>query len=1802
MSFGFSIGDFVAAIELANRIRKEFVHAPGQFKAISDEVRSLSIILQDINIKLSEHELNDHQQARLQEISSNCRNVLNEVEETASKYQELEYKGGSMSTKVKKIWKRLKWEPEDIRELRDRIISNVLLLSTFLGGISSQIITEAKLGVDQPNQKQNDQEQQLILDWLTPVDYASQQSDFRSRRQAGTGQWLLDSAEFKAWVGTDKRTLFCPGIPGAGKTILTSIVVEELFTRFENDGNTSIAYLYCNYQRQHEQNLEDLFTSLLKQFVQEQPSIPESVKTLYNRHKDKRTRPLLDEILGILEKVAITYSRVFIIVDALDECQISHGYRQRFLSGLFNLQAKSGANLFATSRPISSIEKVFEGKSKLEIRATEDDIRRYLEGHMIRLPGFVAQSLELQEEIKKDIVKAVEGMFLLAQLYLDSLTGKRSPKAVRATLKNLAIGSGAYDHAYENAMERINGQIQDQKELAKQALSWITCAKRQLTTIELQHALGVEIGESELDVENLSQIEDIVSVCAGLVTIDKESGIIRLVHYTTQEYLERTRRHWFLDAESEITTVCVTYLSFAIFRSGICPTDKDFKQRLQSNKLYDYASNNWGHHAREALILCQGVIEFLQKQAQVEASSQALMAFERRWGFGEYIQGVPKQMTGLHLAAYFGVEVVIPLLLEQGAELETKATIYGRTPLLWAAKNGHEGVIQLLLDRGAELETKDELSRKPLSWAARSRHEAVTRLLLDRGAELESKDKDGQTPLSLAAEKGYEAVATLLLDRGAELESKDKDGRTPLSWAAEKGYEAVATLLLDRGAELESKDKDGRTPLSWAAEKGYEAAATLLLDRGAELESKDKDGRTPLSWAAGNGHQVVVQLLLNAVKADIDIKDRGGRTPLSYAAQNGHEAVLQQLLDTGQVDTDGKDSVFGQTPLSLAAEEGHDNVVKLLLEIGEVNANSQDGEGWTPLSYAARNGHEAVVKLLLDTRKVDPDMKYGIFGRTPLSWAARNGHRNVAQLLLDKGADLAAIDSKGQMPLHWAAYNGHLEVVQLLLDYGADVKAATTSGQIPLHRAFDNGHLGVVQLLLGRCADINAKETEDLLKSFQMRWSRLSSNEERSEWLETLALIGTHQKLGADTIPKQWSGYLRCQWEIPDVLEETRTLQATPEHFKLRDDIYNVLARFITLTGTTDKFECSTCGEFLEKRWNDIGSDALRVISRGLEFLASPEKLSQNLTRQENPQTADISIISATKNHITIFVNSTEYDKQSFVEAINWTCAAIRATLNVSKESSGKLLVSETFKAIQIQDQQPQLLGYSIQPLKDLSEYDIGVHDCWTNLFKSGVVAWSPTQRQWGFGLELSFNMMVHLATVESYYWLDDRYDGGGLVLLGFFTALVPTSHHEASKSIQWHFESSEAIINPHSLESTQRTWIKIQDASELQHSRCFVGWYERANILLGTRRLETHLNSLTWSGLKTRERTLHNTGFQAGVEINTGSGYVGPINLALQAMRSWIFQTNVQQFTAPTQYSTAVALSSNKVALVMDSESKQAWLIPKLSLILHLCHKYFQEFKPRVGYIKDPIPFAEPAPNGSWAAQQAIVAEGDTIVLGTLDQADTETLRQVFLRINTNLLDSVKTREKPRNAVMFASEMMDMWDQPATGSPLREVNINRCARSWTCLVSIVDVFCVCANIGPAIEPVPIPNHVCDCCMLPTNQYYLAAHMWCLEQLSKRARSSTSQLQHGMCKLGEDAVWCVQTSPWRRCGPETHPSIWGDIDLLDTLLQKVSNENKHNDKEAPEIVLHEPPPDTGVVVFGARHPKILGKLRSRMQS
>jgi hypothetical protein len=178
----------------------------------------------------------------------------------------------------------------------------------------SKIQTNIKtLGLQWDRRERHD-----ILDWLTPVDYGTQQSDYLSRHQAGTGQWLLGHSDFQAWIQTKGSTIFCPG---AGKTIITSAVIDTLRSLFAKDEDVALAYVYCDFRRYHEQKAEDLLSSLLKQLSQGRSSLPDPVRSLYDEHRRNRTRPSVSDISTNLQSVAAMYSRVFIVIDALDECQ-----------------------------------------------------------------------------------------------------------------------------------------------------------------------------------------------------------------------------------------------------------------------------------------------------------------------------------------------------------------------------------------------------------------------------------------------------------------------------------------------------------------------------------------------------------------------------------------------------------------------------------------------------------------------------------------------------------------------------------------------------------------------------------------------------------------------------------------------------------------------------------------------------------------------------------------------------------------------------------------------------------------------------------------------------------------------------------------------------------------------------------------------------------------------------------------------------------------------------------------------------------------------------------------------------------------------------------------------------------------------------------------------------------------------------------------------------------------------------------------------------------------------------------------
>ena len=280
--------------------------------------------------------------------------------------------------------------------------------------------------------------------------------------------------------------------------------------------------------------------------------------------------------------------------------------------------------------------------------------------------------------------------------------------------------------AYDDTVDRIENQEQGTRELAKKVLFWIVYAKRPLNTEELKHALAVEPGTRRLDKANLCPIIDMVSSCAGLVTVD--SNIIRLVHYTTQEYFQRSGLKSFEDVQKDIiATSCLTYLSYDVFAGGYL-TWTDLGSRLRENAFFEYAARNWAYHIQDTQRSVGDLaLNFLLDDGKASASSQIVFPSLERF-------------CGMHLGTYFDLndDVMVRLLEEKDPDSKDSS---GRTPLSYATENGNMRLVELLLGYNVDINSKCGRGQTPLSRAIEKGNTAVVEVLLAEGVKIDCRYK-----------------------------------------------------------------------------------------------------------------------------------------------------------------------------------------------------------------------------------------------------------------------------------------------------------------------------------------------------------------------------------------------------------------------------------------------------------------------------------------------------------------------------------------------------------------------------------------------------------------------------------------------------------------------------------------------------------------------------------------------------------------------------------------------------------------------------------------------------------------------------------------------------------------------------------------------------------------------------------------------------------------------------------------------------------------------------------------------------
>ncbi|KAF7343633.1 ANK-REP-REGION domain-containing protein [Mycena sanguinolenta] len=348
-------------------------------------------------------------------------------------------------------------------------------------------------------------ERETIITWYSLLNFFLRQADIFRSHQPGTCRWFLEMDTFKKWKSGVGKVLWCRGIPGAGKTVLVSIAVDHLRAEQQHD-NIGVAVAYLSHRETDAHTPSTLLASLWRQLVVGQ-SIA-SVEKLYHEHREPGTKPTLDEDHAILCSTISHYFRVFVLIDALDEYPDSErGVLIWYLS-----QLGTNVSLMLTSRPHITLSDIDTAQLQvLEIEATEEDIRCHINAQIFKSPRLskhIQNCPGLVERIEERIVRRSAGMFLMAKLHMDSIAGKHTVKAVHAALQNLP---GDLEGTYDEIMERINRQSQDDRDLALHTLSWICNAQRPLRPSELRETLAVEPGTTELDPNNLLDMETILS-------------------------------------------------------------------------------------------------------------------------------------------------------------------------------------------------------------------------------------------------------------------------------------------------------------------------------------------------------------------------------------------------------------------------------------------------------------------------------------------------------------------------------------------------------------------------------------------------------------------------------------------------------------------------------------------------------------------------------------------------------------------------------------------------------------------------------------------------------------------------------------------------------------------------------------------------------------------------------------------------------------------------------------------------------------------------------------------------------------------------------------------------------------------------------------------------------------------------------------------------------------------------------------------------------------------------------------------
>ncbi|RYP78839.1 hypothetical protein DL771_000224 [Monosporascus sp. 5C6A] len=391
-------------------------------------------------------------------------------------------------------------------------------------------IKDIKSGIRRLDYTITDDQRQAIVRWLQCVDPSPLHCEAFKKHEKHTGAWLFKSSEWNSWLQNDEnnRFLWINGIPGAGKTVLVSFIIEQLKYVFKDDPELGQAYYYCHHSHNRDESAPFL-RWIIGQLCRKSQWVPRELKQLY----DEGGEPGVPELENALEAMLSRFRTFYVLIDAVDESKP----RADLVSLIATMAIDKRFNnlkILASSRPYSDIERVFSGISvslPMANAAVAEDIRTFVHFRLASSRR-LNRWRHLFPFIGESLVQGAQGMFRWAECQIRAIERLRNEGQILAALENLPEDlAETYRRIFESIPEI-------DRPFVRRVLLWVWGHQiapwmndRGINAVLLLQAVAYDLHQADPDIDmSMYNLEDLEDLCGCLIIISPNDN----------EYKDRT--------------------------------------------------------------------------------------------------------------------------------------------------------------------------------------------------------------------------------------------------------------------------------------------------------------------------------------------------------------------------------------------------------------------------------------------------------------------------------------------------------------------------------------------------------------------------------------------------------------------------------------------------------------------------------------------------------------------------------------------------------------------------------------------------------------------------------------------------------------------------------------------------------------------------------------------------------------------------------------------------------------------------------------------------------------------------------------------------------------------------------------------------------------------------------------------------------------------------------------------------------------------------------------------------------------